>query len=406
MTVSQETLFEAFQREEIMNGDPSNKEIIRRFLAGQQVLTTRVVLVTPKQAKVWLKSNDSTKNRGISQRRVAAYANDMRHGNWQLTHQGICFGLNGVLIDGQHRLLAVILANVSVLLVVTEMATIDDPHKSLADQGGPRPHAYILNDKSNTHASVAAMLGQFAQGNGSHATVETERTIIAALRKEVDDVCTVPAERKCRVSPIMAALVLRRAVDGDDVYALEQYRLFGKLETNGMSSRVLAFYKEYIRKGQTMTGKTAARAQLLARTFFAFLPNGQPKFNAPRRVDMVAPVRQQLRALLVARGCPVFWDEKRANPSNDINEDLQDAAVELCMLTTLQHRGEAEYAYCELAGAMRHTGLKFSGDRFTQALHRLVSLQLVEAYPAPGMSRRAHMFRLTDAGRCKLGQKP
>ena len=49
---------------------------------------------------------------------VAQYADDMLNGHWDLTHQGIAFNTKGELIDGQHRLAAIVKAGVTVKLLV------------------------------------------------------------------------------------------------------------------------------------------------------------------------------------------------------------------------------------------------------------------------------------------------
>lgn len=50
-------------------------------------------------------------NRKHGRRTVADYAAAMLRGEWELTHQGIAFNVNGELVDGGHRLRAVILAS-------------------------------------------------------------------------------------------------------------------------------------------------------------------------------------------------------------------------------------------------------------------------------------------------------
>ncbi|MEU2404477.1 hypothetical protein ABZ609_09175 [Streptomyces rubiginosohelvolus] len=58
-------------------------------------------------AAKWLERNLEG-NRRTSAVRVRRYANAMTEGRWKLTHQSIAFDEKGRLIDGQHRLLAVI----------------------------------------------------------------------------------------------------------------------------------------------------------------------------------------------------------------------------------------------------------------------------------------------------------
>lgn len=90
-------------------------------------MKAEVMTITPELAKEYLKHNDS--NRSLRRTRVVQYAHDMKEGKWNLTGQGITFGKDGNLLDGQHRLHAVVFANVPVdFLVVTDadvVATYD-----------------------------------------------------------------------------------------------------------------------------------------------------------------------------------------------------------------------------------------------------------------------------------------
>ena len=74
-------------------------------------------IITPEIAKEWLKQN--TKNRNVSNQKVNSYATDMANGNWHEHHQGIAFYSDGVVADGQHRLLAIVKSGVSVPMMVT-----------------------------------------------------------------------------------------------------------------------------------------------------------------------------------------------------------------------------------------------------------------------------------------------
>jgi hypothetical protein len=69
--------------------------------------------VTPEMALNWLE-HANNHNRPVSQKYAERLACDMRNGRWVLTHEGVAFDPNGVLLDGQHRLWAVAFANVPV----------------------------------------------------------------------------------------------------------------------------------------------------------------------------------------------------------------------------------------------------------------------------------------------------
>lgn len=65
------------------------------------------IKVTPDMAKEWLKLN--TSNRPLSDRHIKDLASRMDRGEWMMNGQSIIFSSTGDLIDGQHRLHAVIL---------------------------------------------------------------------------------------------------------------------------------------------------------------------------------------------------------------------------------------------------------------------------------------------------------
>jgi hypothetical protein len=100
--------------------------------------------IGPTQAAEYLKKNVT--NRNVRKGTVTSYARDMKADKWIPTHQGIAFNDRGELIDGQHRLHAIIEAGVSVRMLVTrgiqseqgDMRTMDAVDRgavrSVADQ--------------------------------------------------------------------------------------------------------------------------------------------------------------------------------------------------------------------------------------------------------------------------------
>jgi hypothetical protein len=77
---------------------------------------SKVQRITPERAEQWLAAN--TANRPVSKSTVRGFAEAMRRGDWLVTHQGIAFDTNGVLVDGQHRLAAIIEADLPVEMTV------------------------------------------------------------------------------------------------------------------------------------------------------------------------------------------------------------------------------------------------------------------------------------------------
>lgn len=99
-----------------------------------------VMEVTPVLATRWLEGN--THNRPVSQAHVDRLAQDILNGRWRLTHQGVAFDTEGLLIDGQHRLWAIIEANTPVQMRVF----YNEPpeNKGVLDSGERRSNLDIL----------------------------------------------------------------------------------------------------------------------------------------------------------------------------------------------------------------------------------------------------------------------
>ena len=64
------------------------------------------VTITPGDAEQMLESNEA--NRNMRARVVSAYARDMETDRWLVTGETIKIGRHGELLDGQHRLQAII----------------------------------------------------------------------------------------------------------------------------------------------------------------------------------------------------------------------------------------------------------------------------------------------------------
>jgi hypothetical protein len=82
------------------------------------MIETKVAKITPKFAEEVLEKRNP-RNRNVVESTVQSYANDMKNGRWVVTHQGIAFDENDNLVDGQHRLWAVVFSGVAVEMMIT-----------------------------------------------------------------------------------------------------------------------------------------------------------------------------------------------------------------------------------------------------------------------------------------------
>lgn len=98
---------------------------------------SEIVNITPEMAREMLALNIEN-NRRINKERVAMYANAMRDGEWTLTHQGIAFNEDGKLVDGQHRLQAVVNSGATVKMMVTRDVPMNQGELFNIDMGQGR----------------------------------------------------------------------------------------------------------------------------------------------------------------------------------------------------------------------------------------------------------------------------
>lgn len=75
--------------------------------------------ITPQLARLWLEMNIG--NRNVNAKKVEEYAQEMRKGAWQQNGETIKIG-DQRLIDGQHRLMACVAANVSFVSAVAHIS--------------------------------------------------------------------------------------------------------------------------------------------------------------------------------------------------------------------------------------------------------------------------------------------
>jgi hypothetical protein len=113
-------------------------------------MQTTLMEVTPALAAEWLTKNG--KNRPLGKRRVSLLAAAIRRGEWKVTHQGIAFGSDGLLTDGQHRLAAIVDAGIPVTMLVSRDVDAFDA----IDIGRPRSASDILGIAGFTNTRITA----------------------------------------------------------------------------------------------------------------------------------------------------------------------------------------------------------------------------------------------------------
>lgn len=102
-------------------------------------------------------------NRPFSQDRAERYRDAMLRGEWKLTHQGIALDRDGLLVDGQHRLIGLVLAaEQKPGLTIRTQVTYDlEPEAfDAVDIGGKRTVADILGAHGEKTTAVLAAVAR------------------------------------------------------------------------------------------------------------------------------------------------------------------------------------------------------------------------------------------------------
>jgi hypothetical protein len=149
---------------------------------------SKSMTVTAKDAVLWLDTKNAH-NRPISESTVERYTQEIRAGRWKFNGQAIIFGKSGNLLNGQHRLKAIIAANKSIETLV--VWGVDDDAFDTIDDGNKRSLADVLAVKAEYKPALLAAGVRFLwiYSTGQVATKDLRRGTIATkplLEKTLD----------------------------------------------------------------------------------------------------------------------------------------------------------------------------------------------------------------------------
>lgn len=199
----------------------------------------KVVIVTPSMASEWLESN--THNRNLRQTRVDSYARDMADGNWKLNGDAIRFSVDGTLLDGQHRLSAIVKAGVAIKTLV--VWDLPPETQETMDAGQCRTASNALTLRGFGHPTIAASIARttirYLRGHrcvGGAGSV-THAEIISYIQRNPDDIYdAVEVAKKashgvlpCSPSIVGSAYYLCAKINRDDAQDFYVVRLINGL---------------------------------------------------------------------------------------------------------------------------------------------------------------------------------
>lgn len=231
-------------------------------------MKTEMIKVSPRTAEHWLKESN-VDNRRMRGWWVDALAQEMRLGRFVQNHQGIAFSKSGRLIDGQHRLAAIVKSGCTVNLLVS--SGVDEEAFMVVDCGIKRNMSDLTALNKRT-AEVSKLLVKYAfygtAALSSHLVLEVANCGFGELSDKLVDYC--PTQRKVFSStPIRTMAVVMIADGHDEDYVMGLYRDMVLLHLDQLPPVASAFVK------QVMAGKIHSNMdipQLFARARKVFDP--------------------------------------------------------------------------------------------------------------------------------------
>lgn len=225
----------------------------------------KVMTINPETARSLLKIN--TNNRTVRQAHVDYLAAEMKNGQWRLTHQGIA--INGKnIVDGQHRLLAIIQSGCSVDMLVASDS--DSSIQDVVDVGRMRSAGDQLQlvdgvSGANFRAAISRQIvGICVYGQNPKIGVVFIRRILKEFSKEIDVIVSLIDEHKytnARKSWVVAALAFGLSADpelapfvksfisGDDLRGSDPAKTAREWLNRGSAHNLTKNYKRYAVEG-------------------------------------------------------------------------------------------------------------------------------------------------------------
>lgn len=239
--------------------------------------------VTPDVARVMLTRNKN--NRILKVKRVQRYSDDMKTGNWTLSTDPICFDKDGNLLNGQHRLNAVIQADVPVLMTVA----YDVPNDAVIDKGLERNtgDALYMRGKISLRASrrdFVAVAKRYLEI--MHIRTPSDSRVadfLNANEKDIEVAISISSVGKhnplCKRAPVQTAILaaIKHGISQDTLLKFSQIVNTGFMEQENQTAAIVLrnYIIEKNLRGATQSNDMCAFAQLAIRDFSDGIPRKQ-----------------------------------------------------------------------------------------------------------------------------------
>jgi hypothetical protein len=271
-----------------------------------EIMRVNIETIAPNDALTMLKMNTAN-FRKPDHHRINAYSNEMKAGSWVNNGDSIKFQ-GDELIDGQHRLMAIVKSGVTIVtVVVRDVEGVDAPRT--IDRGKPRTVAQWCNYKGIKYGSVVSSStkliiqhekGLWGRGNGMKPEEVTDSEIFKFIETNNTHLqqCCVMARRVRNIIPqsTMAA-VLFIGCSRKDPYQDDLAKWFCEALENGEGmdheDSVLHLRNRILSATPAKPISTNMKRMLLTMAWNKAVA-GEPCSNASLRIRMTGPSKQPM----------------------------------------------------------------------------------------------------------------
>lgn len=187
----------------------------------------QVESISPEQAVQYLKTNTAN-YRKLSWSIVKRYADDMSKDRWELNGEPICFGKDGTLKDGQHRLAAIIMSKKTVKMAVVRDVENDVTIYNIGAKRTASQTAQAQGVECNSTVAAAAKIiaNRFKSRVGTSGVVDYINANADELNRAYRITCYGPSQAS-KNAPCVAACYLMLRTELVRSYEAELFfRLF------------------------------------------------------------------------------------------------------------------------------------------------------------------------------------
>lgn len=266
---------------------------------------TEILTITPALAAEMLATMPEGGNRRLRHSHAEMLAGLIKGGHWHLTHSGIAFDQAGRLIDGQHRLTGVVLAE----LPAEMMVTYGLPHEAMdgIDRGSGRAIHDVLHLAHGvaggaTLSAVLRVLHREFRGDFNPLTVPAALEVYRAYKPGVDWALSVIAARTAMNKPAYrAAFALahiaeaRRGLGESAASFVEDYRTGAHMTSQAPAWRLREFTTKLNLAGADEVKTTEAELFMIACNALVAHFDGRLVAGVSRKPDGVARFREWLK---------------------------------------------------------------------------------------------------------------